>query len=116
MTINTVVCGPPETNRPTMVLVHGYGGSGALFYKVIKQLSEKFKLILMDLIGMGGSGRPGDFKEDKFSPEETVQYFVSYMERWRVAMKLDKFFLEILHYKNNKNEIALHLSVKANNI
>ena len=34
--IHTVICG--SKNNPTLVLVHGYGGSGALFFKIIKQM------------------------------------------------------------------------------
>ena len=34
--IHTVVCG--SKNNPMLVLVHGYGGSGALFFKIIKQM------------------------------------------------------------------------------
>ena len=41
-----------------MVLVHGYGGSGTLFYKVIRGLTENFHVIVIDLIGMGSSSRP----------------------------------------------------------
>jgi len=44
------------------VLVHGYAGSGALFYKVMKNLSEKFVLILIDILGMGGSSRPDNYQ------------------------------------------------------
>jgi len=76
-----------------LVLCHGYGGSGALFYKIIKQLSERFTLIFFDLIGMGGSSRPKNFNEDKMTPEEVVDYFIEYIEAWRKAMNLDQFYL-----------------------
>jgi len=79
--INTVFCGNDET-LPVMVLVHGYGGSGALFYKIVKILCTRFRLILMDLIGMGGSSRPANFN-DKMSPEETINYFSNYFSNWR---------------------------------
>jgi hypothetical protein len=38
----------------------------------MKPLSEKFYFILIDIIGMGGSSRPKDYKEHKFSPAESV--------------------------------------------
>lgn len=36
---------------------------------------------------MAGSSRPNDFSEES-TPEEIVDYFVGYMERWRKAMRV----------------------------
>lgn len=47
--------GDPE--NPTLVLVHGFGGSGALYYRVINGLAANFYLIIVDLPGMGSSSR-----------------------------------------------------------
>jgi len=41
--------------------VHGYGGSGALMYRLFKLLMPHFYVIAIDLIGMGSSSRP-DFE------------------------------------------------------
>jgi pimeloyl-ACP methyl ester carboxylesterase len=41
-----------------MVLVHGYGAGGGVFFRVIKDLSKFFHLYVVDLLGMGASGRP----------------------------------------------------------
>jgi pimeloyl-ACP methyl ester carboxylesterase len=41
-----------------MVMVHGYGGSGIMFWKIIKPIAERYHLILVDILGMGGSSRP----------------------------------------------------------
>jgi cardiolipin-specific phospholipase len=38
---------------------------------------------------MGSSSRPEDFKyevDDCFSAQETIDYFVDYLEKWRLAM------------------------------
>ena len=72
--IRTIVCGSGPENKfgekkPILVLVHGYGGSGALFYKIIKRLTEYFHLILIDIIGMGASSRPDNYDASKFTPE-----------------------------------------------
>ena len=97
--IHTVLCG--DNTKPVLVLMHGYGGSGALFFKIIKALTEHFFLILVDIIGMGGSSRPDNFKHSNcmlrggsFSPQEAIDYFVEYMEAWRKAMdNLTNFYL-----------------------
>lgn len=66
--LNTVIC-DTGGDKPILVLVHGYGGSGSLFYKIIKQICTRFKLILVDLIGMGGSSRPTNFDDSKITPQ-----------------------------------------------
>lgn len=68
--IKTTMCG--TSDKPTLLICHGYGGSGVLFYKIMKPLAERFYVILIDVIGMGGSSRPKDFKEHKFSVAESI--------------------------------------------
>lgn len=47
-----------------MVLLHGWGGSGAIFFKILKPLIEAgLHVILIDIIGMGTSSRP-EFDQD----------------------------------------------------
>ena len=52
----------------------------------MKQLVRCFNIVFIDIIGMAGSSRPDDFSED-FTPEEIIDYFMGYMERWRVSMR-----------------------------
>ena len=54
--MNTIFYGDPL--KPTLVLVHGIAGSGALFYRVMKGLAQNFYLVIIDLPGMGSSSRP----------------------------------------------------------
>ena len=73
-----------EIQKPTLVLVHGFAScSTILGLKVSRLLAHKFKLILVDLIGMGGSSRPNDYNKHKLLPEQSTQYFVEYLEKWR---------------------------------
>ena len=44
--------------KPVLILIHGYAGSAALFYKVMKALADHFYVIMFDIIGMGSSSRP----------------------------------------------------------
>lgn len=46
---------------------------------------------------MGGSSWPNDFDKDEFGPQETVDYLVGYLERWRIAMKLNEPFYLVGH-------------------
>ena len=82
--INTNICG--DLNKPFLVLVHGYGSAGPLYFKIIKKLTEHFCVILMDMVGMGASSRPKDYNKKTITPQQSIDYFVEYMELWRVAM------------------------------
>lgn len=94
VTIRTIIIGKENENKPTLVFCHGYGGSAAMFFRIMKPLSERFYLLMIDIIGMGGSSRPKDYKEHKFTPAESIQYFNDYFEKWRIAMgNLTDFYL-----------------------
>lgn len=58
-------------------MVNGYGGSGILFYKMLNILIEHFHIILIDVIGMGGSSRPAFNAK---TPDECDEFFVESME------------------------------------
>ena len=46
-----------ETQKPKLVFIHGYGASGATFWRIMKPLSEHYHVIFLDMPGMGGSTR-----------------------------------------------------------
>ena len=84
-----------DQTKPVLVLMHGYGGSGALFYRILKSLSEHFCVITIDIPGMGASARPNDACWKKITPLESNKYFVDKIEKWRIAMGKE-------FYKNEK--------------
>lgn len=59
--IHTFILNGEDMSKPPLVIVHGYGGSGALFYRVFEPLARHFRVYLFDVIGMGGSSRPDNF-------------------------------------------------------
>jgi len=86
--IHTIKCG--DENKETLVLLHGYGGSGLLFFPMLKQLAKKYRVFCIDLLGMGLSSRH-EFKCQ--STEETIDYFVESFEKWREEVGLTEFSL-----------------------
>ena len=54
--IHTIQVG--DRSKEKLVLLHGYGGSGVMFWPIIKALASEFHLIMVDILGMGGSSRP----------------------------------------------------------
>ncbi|MFD0538676.1 SDR family oxidoreductase [Actinomadura luteofluorescens] len=47
-------------NRPTVVLVHGYPDTGAMWDEVAERLSGRFRVVVYDVRGAGASGVPAD--------------------------------------------------------
>lgn len=43
------------SENPVLVIVHGYGGSGMIFYKMFTQLQQHFHVYCIDILGMGRS-------------------------------------------------------------
>ena len=78
--IHTIQVG--DRSKEKLVLVHGYGGSGVMFWPIIKALAEKFHLIMVDILGMGGSSRPNV----KINEAESADKFLcEFLEEWRKA-------------------------------
>jgi len=69
--------------KPKLVLIHGYGGSGALLYRLFPYLIKEFHIFAIDLIGMGSSSRP---PFDCKNGDEADNYMIGYLEKWRIAI------------------------------
>ena len=48
---------PPE-NAPTLVMLHGYPNSHAVWFPMIPLLIDEFHVLTFDMRGVGGSGKP----------------------------------------------------------
>lgn len=46
-----------ETEHNKLLMIHGYGGNSAIFYKMLKDLSKFFYITLVDIPGMGFCSR-----------------------------------------------------------
>ena len=63
MSIRTFILGEKDFDtdavkiKPTLVLIHGFGGAGVMMYPLFKKLMEHYRLVLLDQIGFGGSTR-----------------------------------------------------------
>ena len=59
-----------------MLMLHGYGSSGLLFYKMIGDLQAHFNITLVDFLGMGSSGRPPFSSKVVSTPKLAIDYFI----------------------------------------
>jgi len=85
--IHTIRAG--DSNQ-VLTLLHGYGGTGVLFYPILKELSKKYQVYCIDLLGMGLSSRPSF---DCKTTEESIDFFVESLEKWREALGIERFYL-----------------------
>ena len=83
--IHQVTVKPKEQGRPKLVMIHGFGGGGAVFFKMIHYLSNYFEVIAVDLLGQGASGRP-DYKQMDY--EATVDFFIDSLHAWAEKVML----------------------------
>jgi pimeloyl-ACP methyl ester carboxylesterase len=86
--IMTYTCG--ALTSPVMVVLHGYLGGSLIFYRLISGLSKHFKVICMDLLGMGRSSRPNMAFQTQLQAEN---FFVCSVEEVCVALGLQDFML-----------------------
>ncbi|CAI2372487.1 unnamed protein product [Moneuplotes crassus] len=105
-----------DTSKPHIVIVHGFGGAGMIFFKMFKQLSQHFHVYLIDILGMGRSNR-GDFDCETY--QECENYFVNSIEKWRQKVGIRKMNLlghsfggficskYALHYPRKINKLLL---------
>ena len=45
------------TDKPTLVMIHGFGASGVMFFPILKGLLEHYKIVLIDILGFAGSSK-----------------------------------------------------------
>jgi pimeloyl-ACP methyl ester carboxylesterase len=55
-------------------MLHGYGGGAATFMRMAPLLKDYFTVIMVDLLGMGASGRPPGF-DKTWELEKVISYF-----------------------------------------
>jgi len=70
------------SGKPKLLLMHGFGGSGALFFKLVAELLEWFDVTAVDWLGMGCSGRPDYSPQIYDTPEKAIDYFVESLNTW----------------------------------
>jgi pimeloyl-ACP methyl ester carboxylesterase len=89
--IHTIICIRDDQRlKPSILFIHGYQGTGVLFYKLFKDFVDQFNVYCIDMIGMGLSSRPQvQFK----TPEEYLDFFIGSIEMWRQAMGIEMFYL-----------------------
>lgn len=106
----------PRSTDNTLVLVHGYGGSNNIFYRMIRHLSREFHIITIDLPGMALSSRVK--AKHHFKDAQTcIQFFVDRLDWFLSRMKLDKIHLVghsigsyiTTHYFNQHSEKVIKL-------
>ena len=71
-----------DKEKPTIVMLHGYGASSVIFWKILKPLSQDYNLVLVDILGMGGSSRPHFTIKTR---EEADIYMIEWFEAWRLS-------------------------------
>lgn len=70
----------PADPRATVLLLHGWGVTGSLYHLITDHLSDRFRMIVPDLPGFGGSDEP--------PVPWTLDDYVGFVERFAAALGL----------------------------
>ena len=68
-----------EETKPKLLLIHGFSGTGCMYYRMIKHLIKFYWVTTIDLLGQGCSGTP---PFGLAQSEESVDYFMLSIEAW----------------------------------
>ncbi|CAG8490613.1 1782_t:CDS:2, partial [Scutellospora calospora] len=94
----TTINDKPSSSTKNLVICHGYGAGLGFFYRNYHDLSQVpgWRIYSIDWLGMGRSSRPKfTIKSHTFdeSVEETENFFVDSLEKWRQLHNIEKMTL-----------------------
>ena len=55
---------PVTPGLPRVLMIHGFGGGGPVFCRMAAHMRTHFSVTTIDLLGLGGSGRPDFISQD----------------------------------------------------
>lgn len=94
-----------SSDRPTILLLHGLGGSAERWTKIIPSLSSKYRLIIPDIIGFGYSEKP--------HVEYTVDFFIDFLKKFLNILNISDV---IIMGSSFGGLLALEFAIKYNNM
>ena len=84
--VRTHVVEDSISDKPTLVLIHGYLGASINYTKMLKPLRVKYRLVLFDMAGFGLNSRLTQCSGTE-SPEAAERWLIEWLEK--VFSKLD---------------------------
>ena len=88
--IHTIEAGFESENKPKIVLIHGYGGSSIVFWRMVAKMRDSYHVYAIDQYGTGLSHRPEYKKKDY---EHAEELFCGAIEDWRVKQGIKDFYM-----------------------
>jgi len=70
---NQIIYKVAKSDKPWLLLIHGFPTASFDWWKVWDQLSERFSLIALDMIGFGYSDKPRDFPYSIMKQADLIQ-------------------------------------------
>jgi hypothetical protein len=72
-----------QSEKPPLVLMHGWSSGLALWGKNIDELSEHFSIYAIDLLGFGRSDRPAFPRASRATPEQAKAFWLDSFHEWK---------------------------------
>ena len=83
------ICDGPQGNRPTLVFLHGWGGSARYWERTAQAMKQDFDCLLYDLRGFGRSAAAPNTTPDLGALES----FADDLEQLLTTFKLERVFI-----------------------
>ncbi|MEL6228296.1 MAG: alpha/beta hydrolase [Cyanobacteria bacterium J06627_3] len=83
------ICDGPQGHRPTLVFLHGWGGSARYWERTAQAMKQDFDCLLYDLRGFGRSAAAQNTTPDLGALES----FADDLEQLLTALKLERVFI-----------------------
>lgn len=87
-----VLCGQLSQDRPSLVFVHGFGCTSALYYAFLTEAAKHFNVYAIDLPGMGCSGKP-NLQWTLMTGAQVVDFYADSLRETTRVLGLAKFHL-----------------------
>lgn len=82
-----------STDKPVILLLHGFPSSSSMFRELMPQLSDNYRVIAPDFPGFGQTDSP---KRDKFT--YTFDHITDIVEKFTEALNLEHFAMYVFDY------------------
>ena len=101
-----------NASKETLVILHGYPTSSYDYYKVLPELSKKYRVIIHDHLGFGFSNKPLDYSYSLIDQATIALLLWKQLELKKVTLLAHDYGTSVateILARDNKNEIDLQI-------
>ncbi|MEE9408887.1 MAG: alpha/beta hydrolase [Polaribacter sp.] len=109
---SNVIANEMKQSQETLVILHGYPTSSYDYYKVLPQLSKKYRVIIHDHLGFGFSDKPLDYSYSLIEQAEVALQLWKQLGLTKVTLLAHDYGTSVateILARHNKQQIGLQI-------